>query len=97
MLVPTSTTASILVTRNRLRKSVLFQNEDGTNVVYVKKERGPTLAVSSTDHDHRIGPGSSLSLNSVLDGVEAIQDQWSVVAGAGTPSISVLETEDFIR
>lgn len=97
MLVPTSTSASILVVRNRLRKSILFQNVDGSNVVYIKRERAETPTVSASDFDHRIGAGSSLSLNSVLDGVEAIQDRYTVIAGAGTPSVAVFETEDFIR
>ena len=96
-LIATSTTASILVTRNKLRKSVLFQNEDGSNAVYIKRERAETPTVSSTDHDHRIGPGGIISLNSVLDGIEAIQDRYTVIAAAGAPSISVFETEDVVR
>lgn len=97
MLVATSTSASLLVNRNRLRKSILFQNTDGSNSVYVKRERAATPTVSASDFDHRLGPGATLSFNSVLDGTEAIQDMYTVIAAAGTPTIAVFETEDFIR
>jgi hypothetical protein len=97
MLVATSTSASLLVNRNRLRKSILFQNTDGSNSVYIKRERAATPTVSASDFDHRLGPGATLSFNSVLDGTETIQDSYSVIAAAGTPTIAVIETEDFIR
>lgn len=97
MLVATSTTPSLLLVRNRLRKSFLLQNVDGTNAVYVKRERGPVLTITSSDYDFRLPPGSSFALNSDVDGKESIQDSWSVVSAAATPSIAVLETEDTIR
>ena len=97
MLVPTSVSASELVPKNTMRKSLLFLNEDGANSVYIKRERSENTTVSSTDHDHRIGPGASFSLNTTLDGVEWIQGRYTVVASAGTPNIAVFETEDFKR
>lgn len=92
-----SDTASELIGRNRLRRSIIFQNEDTAINVFVKREREATPTVSATDHDHRIGPGGSLALNSDTDGKEAIQDRWTVIAASGTPRISVFETEDVVR
>ena len=92
-----STTAEELVPRNRLRKSMIFQNEDATINCYVKKEREAIPTVSSTVHDHRIGPGGSISFSDLSDGKEAIQDRWTIVAASGTPLISFFETEEVIR
>lgn len=97
MLITTSTTGSLLVVRNRNRKSIVFQNTDGTDSVYIKRERGPSFAVASTDFDYRLGPGASFGINSMLDGVEAIQDSYSVRATANTPIVAVFETEDIVR
>ena len=97
MLITTSTTASLLVNRNRLRKSFLLQNVDSTIIVYVKRERGPVFTVSSTDYDFRLSPGSGFALNSDVDGKEAIQDSYAVVAASGTPQVAVFETEDVNR
>lgn len=93
----TSTTAQEIALRNRLRRSMVFQNEDTTDAVFVKRERAATPTVSSTDHDHRIGPGGSLSLNYETDGIEAIQDRWTVIAAANTPRVSFFETEEIVR
>lgn len=95
--IVTSTVAAEFVPRNRLRKSIVFQNEDTSIAIFVKKERAGTPTVSSTNHDHRIGPGGSLSLNSLMDGAEDIQDRWTVVADSGTPRVSYFETEDIVR
>lgn len=92
-----SDTAEELIPRNRLRKSMIFQNEDGAINVFIKRERAATPTVSTTDHDHRIGPGGIISLNWGTDGKEAIQDRWTVVAASGTPLISLFETEDVER
>ena len=92
-----STTAEEVLPRNRLRKSWIIQNEDATINVFIKRERTETLTVSSTDHDHRIGPGGSLAINSDTDGKEAIQDRWSAIAASGTPLVSLFETEDVVR
>ena len=93
----TSTSAVLLITRNRLRKSFVFQNEDTTDAVFIKRERAATPTVSSTDHDHRIGPGGAIALNFQNDGPEAIQDSWTIIAAANTPRISWFETEDVVR
>ena len=97
MLVQSSVTARLLLNRNRMRKSFLLQNVDGTDVMYVKRERGPVFTISSTDYDFRLPPGSSFALNSDVDGKEAIQDSYSVLAAANTPNVAVFETEDVIR
>lgn len=97
MLVATSTSASLLIGRNRNRKSLLLQNTDATITVFVKRERGPSFTVSSTDFDFRVSPGAAIGLNSLLDGSEAIQDSYSVIAESGTPSVAVFETEDIVR
>ena len=97
MLVTTSTTAALAITRNRERKSFLLQNVDGAIVIYVKRERGPVLTISASDYDFRLSPGAGFALNSDVDGKEAIQDSYSVLAATGTPQLAVFETEDFIR
>lgn len=92
-----STTAEELIPRNRLRRSFIIQNEDSTINVFIKKEREATPSVTTTDHDHRVGPGGSLALNSDTDGREQIQDRWTIIAASGTPRISFFETEDVVR
>ena len=92
-----SITAEELFLRNRLRKSFVIQNEDAAIAVVIKRERAETPTVSATDHDHRIRAGGSIAVNFGTDGVEAIQDRWTVVAESGTPRISYFETEDHVR
>lgn len=93
----TSTSAEEILPRNTLRKSFVVQNEDAAIAVFIKKERAGTPTISSTDHDHRIGPGGALALNNLNDGPEAIQDRWTVVAASGNPRISYFETEEVTR
>lgn len=93
----TSVTAAELISRNRLRKSMVFQNEDTTDAIFIKRERAATATVSTTDHDHRLAPGNAITLNFGTDGVEAIQDRWTCVAAANTPRISYFETEEIVR
>lgn len=92
-----STTAEELTPRSRLRRSFIIQNEDSAINAFIKRERAETPTVSTTDHDHRVGPGGSLALNSDTDGKEAIQDRWTIIAASGTPRISFFETEDVVR
>lgn len=92
-----SNVASELIPRNRLRKSLIFQNEDSTDIVYIKRESPQNTTVSSTDHDHRIAPGGLITLNYGTDGQEAIQDRWTCIASANTPRVSLFETEDALR
>ena len=92
-----STTAEELLPRSRTRKSLIFQNEDTTDAIFLKRERVGTPTVSSSDHDHRLGPGGILTLNDGTDGKEPTQDRWTAVAAANTPRISFFETEDIIR
>jgi hypothetical protein len=93
----TSTSAEEIFPRNTLRKSFVIQNEDSAINVFIKRERGGGNTVSSTDHDHRVGPAGLISVNNLTDGTEAIQDRWTVVAESGTPRVSYFETEDIKR
>lgn len=92
-----STSAVELLPRNRYRKSLIFQNEDSTDTIYLKRERAETPTVSSTDHDHRLGPGAVIALNAGTDGLESTQDRWTAISSANTPRISYFETEDIVR
>lgn len=90
-------TAAELIPENRLRKSMVIQNEDANISVFVKFERPGQTTVSTTDHDHRIGPGGALGLNNGLDGEETIKSRVTIIAASGTPLISTFETEDLKR
>lgn len=92
-----TTTAEELIPQNRLRESIIIQNEDSTINVFIKRERPGGLTITTTDHDHRIGPGGSLALNTTTDGQEAIEDRWTIIAASGTPRISIFETEEIRR
>ena len=92
-----STNAVQFLLRNRLRKSFIVQNEDGAINVFIKRERVGALTVTSSDHDHLLAAGGSISLTTDIDGVEAVQDRWTVIAASGTPLISFFETEDVVR
>lgn len=94
MLVTTSTSAGQLIPQNMLRKSLVFQNVDSSITVFIKRERPGVNTVSSTNFDLRLPAGASLGLNSLLDGTEAIQDRWTVIAASGTPQVAVFETEE---
>ncbi len=89
--------ASEILRENTLRKSFVIQNEDSTINVFIKKERPGNNTVSTTDHDHRIGPGGAVSVNQLTDGQEAIESRWTIVAASGTPLVSYFETEDVRR
>ena len=92
-----SDTAEEVFNRNRLRKSFVIQNEDATIDVFLKQERAETPTVSSTNHDHLLGAGGAIAINTLTDGTEAIEDRWTIVAASGTPRISFFETEDVVR
>lgn len=89
--------ATELIPSNTYRKSLIIQNEDTTDSVYIKREKAETPTVSATDHDYKIGPGGSLALNSSVDGTEAIQARYTVIASANTPRVAYFETEDIKR
>jgi hypothetical protein len=93
----TSTTPAELFPRNVSRKSFIIQNEDAAINVYIKRERQGTPTVSATDHDHRVGPAGLISVNTLTDGTESIQDRWTIIAESGTPRVSFFETEDIKR
>lgn len=92
-----STSAEEILPRNTLRKSWIISNEDSSIPVYIKRERNGAPSVSSTNHDHRVGPGGIITLNGNTDGEEAIQDRWTIVADSATPRVSFFETEDVKR
>lgn len=92
-----STTGEQLLPQNRLRRSFIIQNEDSAINVFLKFERPGATDVSSTIHDHRIGPGGSLALNSDTDGLQQIQERVTIIAASGTPIVSFFETEDIRR
>lgn len=93
----TSVAAIEIVPRNTYRKSLIILNEDSVDSVYIKRERAETPTVSATDHDWKIGPGGNISLNSITDGMENIQDRYTAIASANTPRIAYFETEDIKR
>ena len=97
MLITTGITGVLVIVRNRNRKSMVIQNTDTTDTVYVKRERAATPTVSTTNFDFKLAPGASLALNSLLDGSEAIQDSYTGIASANTPVLAVFETEDIVR
>lgn len=97
MLITTGAAALEAIPQSAIRKSLVLQNTDATDIIYVKRERKGALTVSSTDFDIKLGPGASLSLSSLLDGTEAIQDRYTCIAAANTPILAVFETEDFKR
>ena len=96
-LVSTSVAAKEIFPKNTARVSFTIKNEDNTDLVYIKRERSEQTTVSSGDHDHVLGPGSSISLNTNQDGKSSIQGRWTCIASANTPVISWLETEDIER
>ena len=97
MLITSGATAILLVVRNRNRKSLIFQNTDTADSVFIKRERAATPTVSSTNFDFKLSPGAAVGLNSLLDGKEAIEDSFSVIAAANTPIVAIFETEDVVR
>ena len=96
-LVTLSTSPGEILPQNRLRKSLILQNVDGSITVYIKRERNSATTVSASDFDFRLVPGSAIGLNSMLDGSEAIQDRYTAIAASGTPQVAVFETEDIRR
>lgn len=92
-----SVTAAEVISQNRLRKSFVIGNEDTSIAVFLKLESPSSTTVSATDHDHRLGPGSGLTINIQQDGLEAVKGRWTGVAASGTPRISFFETEDIRR
>lgn len=92
-----SNVASELIPGNASRKSLVIQNEDSTDTVFIKRERAEATSVSTTDHDIKLGPGASIALNWQLDGSQAIQARYTAIASANTPRVAYFETEDIMR
>ena len=93
--ISTSTTAQEVFPENKLRKSFIMQNTDGTINMFLR--RGSQGEVTSTDFDHRLGPNGTLALNDLQDGKAQIQIDWRVIAASGTPVIAFFETESIER
>lgn len=89
--------AAEVVPANANRRSLAILNEDGTDSVYIKREAGEALTVSSTDHDWKLGPGAAIAFNSTVDGIRAIRARYTAIASANTPRISFIESEDIER
>lgn len=92
-----SNVASELIPANASRKSLVIQNEDSTDSVFLKRERSETTGVSSTDHDIKLGPGAAITLNWQQDGSSSIQSRYTAIASANTPRVAFFETEDIFR
>lgn len=90
-----STTASIPVPENKLRKSIVFTNIDTTNDIYLDTSRIP--AITTSNAGIRLRPNDSIALNDVIDGKPQIQDFWRAIANAGTPTLLWFETEEVER
>lgn len=97
MIKTLSTAISELVPQGLLRQSLAFKNEDQTIDIFIKKERPGENTVSSTNHDHVLGPGDAFAINKDSDGIEAVQDRWTAIAASGTPIISIFESETVKR
>ncbi len=93
----TSTQASELIPRNPARKSLAILNEDGTDSLWIEREEGEALTVSSTKHIWKLGPLGGIAFNSQADGDEAIHARYTVIASANTPRVAYFETEDIKR
>ena len=91
------TNAVEILPGNTSRISLVILNEDTTDSIFLKRERGEALTVSSTDHDFKIGPGASLGLSNLIDGSESIQARYTGIASANTPRIAFFETENIKR
>jgi hypothetical protein len=92
-----SASAVEIMPKNTQRKSLVILNEDSADSVYIKREVGESLTVSSTDHDYKLAPGAAITLNTQNDGIQSIQSRYTGVASANTPRIAFFETEDIIR
>ncbi len=86
--------AAELLPQNKLRRSFIVQNEDASISAFIKFEKPGATTVSTTDHDHRIGPGGALALNFNTDGAEQVTERITIIAASGTPLISFFETEE---
>lgn len=94
MQVPLSTTGVQVVPQGNLRKSLLFQNNDGAINIHLKKTRPGEPVATTSDFDVRLSPGGFFSLNANDDGEEAVHEAWTAVAASGTPSLTIFETKD---
>ncbi len=95
--VTISGTASEIIPANANRKSLVIQNQDTTDSVFIKREFGQDKNVTSTVQDFKLQPGSSISFNSLLDGIQAVTARYTGISSANTPRISFFESEDIVR
>lgn len=94
MNIPLSTTGIEVIPQGNLRRSILFQNNDGSIAVFLKRTRPGDTVATSSDFDVKLGPGGGFSMNTKDDGEEAVQERWTAVAASGTPTLTLFETKD---
>ena len=97
MILALSTSARLALPPNRLRKSMLFINEDTAITIFLKFEKQDGLTVTSTDHDVRLLSGDNFAISAQEDGEEQVKGRITAIAASGTPSLAVFETEDIRR
>jgi len=90
-----STTASIPVPQNRLRKSIVFTNIDTTNDIFIDTRQIPTI--TTTNAGIRLRPNDSIAFNDLIDGKPQVTDRWQAIASAGSPILLWFETEEVER
>lgn len=95
--VTITNSAAELLPQNELRQALIIQNEDSSIVVYIKLEDQPNTTVSSTNHDHRLQPGASISFDEDVDGPVPTRKRITVIAASGTPRLSYYESESVER
>lgn len=94
--VTTGAVSGVLaIPQNRLRRSIVFENLDATDSIYIRE--GDAADITSTNADHKLAPGASIAFNSLLDGSSSITNRWAALATANTPILAVKETEDVVR
>jgi hypothetical protein len=94
MNIALSTTGIEVIPQGNLRRSVLFQNNDGSIAVYLKRTRPSEAVATSSDFDVKLPPGGFFNMNTKDDGEEAVQERWTAVAASGTPTLTIFETKD---
>lgn len=92
-----SVTGAELIPANVSRKSLIVQNEDNTDSVFIMRERAENTLISTTVHDLKVPPGGAVTLNWINDGLQQIQSRYTFIASANTPRVSFFETEDVAR
>jgi hypothetical protein len=91
----TSVTAAVAVPQNRLRKSIVFTNQDTQDNIFLDNRNIGTITTANAGI--RLRPGDSIAFDTRVDGEAQVTDQWQAIASANTPSLVWFETENFQR